>query len=52
LRTDRQLHIARVDRRLQALIGNCRIRLPVPANIALQTAGAIGGVPGSPAFAA
>src|SRR5438132_12034095 len=29
-------------------IGNFLIRLPVPAKIALQTAGAIGGVPGSP----
>src|SRR3989442_1204706 len=29
-------------------IGSLRIRLPVAANIALQTAGAMGGVPGSP----
>src|SRR6266571_6075496 len=29
-------------------IGNFLIRFPVPAKIALQTAGAIGGVPGSP----
>lgn len=28
--------------------GNCRMRLPVTANIALVNAGAIGGVPGSP----
>jgi hypothetical protein len=30
------------------LIGNWRMRLPVAAKIALQTDGAIGGVPGSP----
>ena len=29
-------------------IGSFRIRFPVAANIALQTAGAMGGVPGSP----
>ncbi len=34
--------------RIQAPIGNCRIRLPLAAKIALQIAGAIGGVPGSP----
>lgn len=29
-------------------IGSCRMRFPVAAKIALVTAGAIGGVPGSP----
>ena len=34
--------------RLVLLIGSDRIRLPVMAKIALHTAGATGGVPGSP----
>ena len=43
----------RCARRVQLLswspIGSLRIRLPVAANIALHSAGAIGGTPGSPA---
>src|SRR5438045_9731800 len=35
--------------RSSARIGNRRIGLPVAAKVALHTAGAIGGVPGSPA---